>query len=172
MVMDLAKGTLEGASIGDSSSFKYSTQSLLYILQGAAKGLAFLHAGGLVHRDIKPSNILLQGQRGHERGMVGDFGLAKIRSSNSQRRGTAFAGTLTYADPATLSGAPQDASSDVYAFGITMWEALSGKPAFSELDTEGPAVFINKIARDGVRPPIEGERDVVVPVAHPPSLLS
>ena len=178
MVMGLADGTLAEAAEA-SGDRRYSTRALLYILATAADGLAFLHAASIVHRDIKPTNILLKGEEGHERGLVGDLGLAKVRSS-SRRAASSFAGTLVFTDPAVMQRCPQDFTSDVYSFAVTMWEALSGAKAYSEMDSLPVTVMIDSISR-GQRPDLKRSWCVCVcvcveqwadPPAHPAFPLS
>src|SRR6185503_792758 len=90
-------------------------------------GLVAAHAAGLVHHDFKPENVLV-GSDGRAR--VSDFGLAGA--------GRPGAGTRLYMAPEQLSGDPVDARADVYAFSVTLWEALHGERPTEEL-TPPPA---------------------------------
>ena len=97
------------------------------------------HADGVVHRDVKPDNIILT-PRGYPKVM--DFGLAKIvqgyMSSCSQSsadtqltaEGSAM-GTVAYMSPEAATGKEVDPRSDVFSFGLLLYEMLTQKPAFS-----------------------------------------
>jgi eukaryotic-like serine/threonine-protein kinase len=103
------------------------------VFRDVAAGVAAAHAAGIVHRDIKPENILV-GEDGRAR--VADFGLARLaRSVNATTVETAItsvastqpAGTPGYVAPEVLAGAPADERSDVYAYCVTLHEALYGR---------------------------------------------
>lgn len=82
-------------------------------------GLEYLHKCGVVHGDIKGRNILVSSSI---KGIVTDFGLAKLvdtRTASSQRG----QGTIQWQSPEMLLGGPRTFKSDVYAFGITAYEA-------------------------------------------------
>ncbi|MGE0609518.1 MAG: protein kinase [Pirellulales bacterium] len=83
------------------------------------------HTQDTLHRDVKPANILLD-QAGHV--WITDFGLAQILESNVSLS-MQFAGTLRYMPPERFHG-QSDARGDVYSLGITLYEMLSGQPAF------------------------------------------
>jgi predicted Ser/Thr protein kinase len=99
--------------------------------------LAHAHARGVVHRDIKPENIFVCATRGGSLGRVKvlDFGISKIRrdamrlDKNLTVSGTVV-GTPRYMAPEQLTGSPVDARTDVYAFGVLLYEALAGKTPF------------------------------------------
>lgn len=99
-------------------------------------GLAYAHNKGVVHRDIKPSNILLINQEnGEELVKVLDFGLAKLmpwsgkESQHLTKTGEVF-GSPIYMSPEQCMGKKLEPSSDIYSLGITLYEALTGKPPF------------------------------------------
>jgi eukaryotic-like serine/threonine-protein kinase len=86
---------------------------------------------GLVHRDLKPGNIMLA-RRDDDGGVnvkVIDFGLAKAISSAEQMELTCggFVGTPAFASPEQFEGGAIDARSDIYALGVTLWFALTGR---------------------------------------------
>ena len=84
------------------------------------------HRAGLVHRDIKPSNIL---DAGEGRWKVGDFGIAKSTEAVDPALTSTglVVGTAAYLTPERLAGSPADASSDLYALGVVLYEALAGR---------------------------------------------
>lgn len=93
-----------------------------------AQGLRAAHAAGLLHRDIKPGNILLDSE-GHAK--LVDFGLALVTQGGKATADEIWA-TPYYVPPETIEGDEEDLRSDIYAFGATLYHALSGKPSCSE----------------------------------------
>jgi eukaryotic-like serine/threonine-protein kinase len=100
---------------------------LLGVLADAANALAHAHAQGVVHRDVKPANILLT-RAG--RAKVADFGLARAMDQSSLTTEGRLLGTATYMSPEQAKGDRATAASDVYAMGIMIYEAVTGKQPF------------------------------------------
>lgn len=102
------------------------------IAVGTAKGLRFLHeecrSSPIIHRDLRPSNILLT----HDFvPMLGDFGLAKWKTNDSPIQ-TRILGTLGYVAPEYAENGMVSVRTDVYAFGITLIQLISGRKAVTE----------------------------------------
>jgi serine/threonine protein kinase len=130
------------------------------------KGLAAIHAAGLVHRDLKPSNILFGPDRTAK---IADFGIAKpldAEASASTETGHA-PGTFAYMAPEQWS-APDtvDGRADLYALGVTFYELFTGTrpvgawPPTSELNRTVPGWFDNIIRRLLAQKPSDRFADV------------
>ena len=101
---------------------------LVAIIEGIAHGLLYLHKHSrlrVIHRDLKPSNILLDSEMNPK---ISDFGLAKIFSSNTEGNTTTrVVGTYGYMAPEYASQGVFSIKSDVFSFGVIIFEILSGK---------------------------------------------
>ena len=97
------------------------------IAEAVLSGLAAAHQAGIVHRDLKPENVLLADDG---RIKIGDFGLARAVSQNTTT-GQALLGTIAYLSPELVTRGVADARSDIYAFGIMMFEMLTGTQPFT-----------------------------------------
>lgn len=89
------------------------------------RGLDFLHQHRIVHRDIKPHNFLIS--RDMKQIKIVDFGLSKSDASWGMRRMKETGGTRKYMSPEQLANGPLDARSDIFSFGIVMYELFTGK---------------------------------------------
>ena len=96
----------------------------LDIARDLAAGLAAAHDLGVVHRDLKPANVMIDG-RGKAR--ITDFGLAAVEGEASAR---GFAGTAAYMAPEQLRGEAATARSDLFAFGLILFEIFTGRRLF------------------------------------------
>jgi serine/threonine-protein kinase len=101
----------------------------------------------LVHRDVSPQNILV-GTDGAAR--VVDFGIAKTIASAHSTRDGQVKGKMPYLSPEQLLRRALDRRTDVYAAGVTLWEALAGKRLFS---ADNEAALFTKILEEPVVPP-------------------
>jgi eukaryotic-like serine/threonine-protein kinase len=94
-----------------------------------AEGMAYLHTKGVVHRDLKPENILVTPD---DRLVIGDFGTASLdgaRRLTFKRRAESL-GTPAYMSPEQAQGERGDARSDVYSWGVMLYELLTGRVPF------------------------------------------
>ena len=108
----------------------------LAILADVARALTDAHEKGIVHRDVKPDNILLAGGEtpGLHRVKLSDFGLARHvveQESLQVTRARAVVGTPQYMAPEQGGGGDVDPRADVYAMGVTLYQALSGVLPFA-----------------------------------------
>lgn len=98
------------------------------IFQQLASALAYAHEQGIVHRDIKPVNVLLD-QAG--RPILSDFGIAKVlENKKGLTRPGAGVGTPEYMSPEQCMGGAVDGRADIYALGVMLYEALTGRTPF------------------------------------------
>ncbi len=139
---------LEGAPLGSPVPLENAMRLALQI----AAALEAAHAKGIVHRDLKPGNIFVT-QAGVK---LLDFGLAKLRAGQegsddtlSMTQAGTVVGTAAYMSPEQAQAKPLDARSDIFSFGLVLYEMLSGQRAFSA-DT-GIAIMA-AIVRDEPRP--------------------
>ncbi|MFM9962206.1 MAG: serine/threonine-protein kinase [Planctomycetaceae bacterium] len=101
---------------------------ILRIGMQTASGLAAAHAQGLVHRDVKPANVLLE--KGVERSLLTDFGLARASDDASLTRTGHHLGTPQYMSPEQARGDAVDARSDLFSLGSVMYAMCTGRPPF------------------------------------------
>jgi serine/threonine-protein kinase len=148
LVMEYLQGEPLGAALERSL---LSPQQVVRYLIPAMRGVSAAHARGVVHRDLKPDNIFLcKNADGSDREpKVLDFGISKVTSADGAlnprlTRTGAVMGTPYYMSPEQLRDAAEiDERTDVYAFGVILYEALTGRVPF---DAENYSALILEIA--------------------------
>lgn len=85
------------------------------------------HSHGIVHRDVKPDNVMVTARNQVK---VMDFGLAKLKGSLKLTKTSSTVGTLAYMAPEQIQGGEADARSDIFSFGIVLYEMLTGHLPF------------------------------------------
>jgi serine/threonine protein kinase len=131
---------VDGGTLKDwAQGTKRSWRQTLELLIGVADGLAAAHQAGILHRDIKPENILIA-KTGYAK--LADFGLAKLQEDKTGQETTrtrtaaptragVIIGTIAYMSPEQASGQPIDARSDIFSFGVVLYEVLAGQRPFT-----------------------------------------
>ncbi|CAH9071895.1 unnamed protein product [Cuscuta europaea] len=124
----------------------------LMIALDAAFGMEYLHLKNIVHFDLKCENLLVNlGDPQRPVCKVGDFGLSRIKRNTLVSGGVR--GTLPWMAPELLNGSSSRVSEkvDVFSFGITMWEILTGEEPFASMHC---GTIIGGIVNNTLRPPI------------------
>ncbi|HLJ13900.1 MAG TPA: serine/threonine-protein kinase [Bryobacteraceae bacterium] len=118
---------------------KRTWREVVELLVGVADGLGAAHEAKILHRDIKPANILIM-KSGYAK--LADFGLAKLADAPSPSDATrtltehgtkpgVAVGTIAYMSPEQASGQTLDARSDIFSFGVLLYELLAGRKPFA-----------------------------------------
>src|SRR6185437_3911915 len=122
-------------------------KEVLRIGMQAAAGLAAAHEQGLVHRDVKPANILLE--KGVERAVLTDFGLARAADDVALTRGGVIAGTPQCMSPEQARGAALDGRSDLFSLGCVLYEKATGVSPFR---ADSAMATIRRLVDDAPKP--------------------
>ncbi|MCW5833417.1 MAG: serine/threonine protein kinase, partial [Labilithrix sp.] len=135
LVMERLVGEPLSQRIRDRGALSWS--EVRRVGEDILRGLIDAHAAGIVHRDLKPSNVFLALKSSRVRAMVLDFGVCKMDGVDAERlTGTGESiGTVAYMAPEQIRGAARvDERADLFAFGVLVFEMLSGR-----LPHEGPS---------------------------------
>ena len=107
-----------------------------------AEALKAAHAKGVIHRDIKSDNIMITDDG---RVKVMDFGLAKLRGAEKLTKSSSTLGTVAYMSPEHLQGQEVDARTDIFSFGVVLYEMLTGELPFKgEYDSAMMYAIVNE----------------------------
>ncbi|MGA3246380.1 MAG: protein kinase [Bacteroidota bacterium] len=124
--MFIAMEYIEGGTLREKIPFPKVDDGLNVAIQ-IGEALQEAHSKGIVHRDIKADNIMLT-SKGQAKVM--DFGLAKLKGSLKLTKTSSTVGTLGYMAPEQIQGGEVDHRSDIFSFGVLLFEMLTGKLPF------------------------------------------
>ncbi len=156
----IAMELLRGRSLAETGGLTIAR--IIDISKQICDFLAYMHDQGFVYRDLKPGNVILERHGFHYFVKMLDLGLARPRGEAYFAMESSLAGTVFYLAPELINGQPADISSDLYALGVTMYEMLTGRVPFSDLDEQNIlAQHLEEIApppsqsRHGVPPALD-----------------
>ncbi|HUQ07685.1 MAG TPA: serine/threonine-protein kinase [Kofleriaceae bacterium] len=135
----LALELVSGESLGDvlQREGRLPWRRALHIARHVLRGLDHAHREAIVHRDIKPDNIILTRHDGDaDFARILDFGIAKLVDAHSHAitRAGMSVGTPSYLSPEQAVGGVIDARCDLYSLSIVVYEMLTGKTPFGDLE--------------------------------------
>ncbi|KAK8650774.1 hypothetical protein V6N13_140400 [Hibiscus sabdariffa] len=146
----MVNGSLRNVLINKERSLDLHKR--LVIAMSAAFGMEYLHSKNIVHFDLKCDNLLVN-LRDPQRPIckIGDFGLSRIKCNTLVSGGVR--GTLPWMAPELLNGCNTKVSEkvDVFSFGISMWEILTGEEPYADMHC---GAIIGGILKNSLRPPI------------------
>jgi tRNA A-37 threonylcarbamoyl transferase component Bud32 len=125
------------------------------IVEQISSALDFAHQQGIIHRDVKPSNILL-GENGEAK--LTDFGFAHVPWESASLTGSLLIGTPAYMSPEQVDGKDVDFRSDLFSFGVLLYELAAGTHPF-----EAPTPLSTAARVLAAEPPVLWEQNPAVP---------
>jgi serine/threonine protein kinase len=131
----LAMELIDGKPLSEWMRKRRPLEARVEVMAQVADGLAQAHDAGILHRDLKPDNIMVTGEG---RAKIVDFGVAKLTERLGERAAitglstpTSRIGTTAYMSPEQIEARTLDRRTDVFSFGIVLYEILAGTNPFA-----------------------------------------
>jgi WD40 repeat protein/serine/threonine protein kinase len=145
---------LKGGSLTDFlHRGKAKREQILQIVDQVGSALQAAHRAGVIHRDLKPDNVLMD-EEGNA--YLADFGIAKVVGAQDDEIGTS--GTPAYMSPEQITGSQLSPQTDMYAFGIILYELMAGQHPFA-------GVTVSKLIFAHIEESVPEIYDAEVPLA-------
>ncbi len=148
ITMEFVEGKTLDTYLHEGRKFKIS--EVVNIAKQLCRALAYAHKSNVVHRDIKPANIII-----NKEGVIKimDFGIAKLLEDISKDL-TSVSGTPLYMSPEQILGKDVDFQTDLYSFGVTIFELATGRTPFVEGDVYYHHLHTKPISPKEINPSI------------------
>ena len=137
----LRKKIVEGGRFSSSAVIKAAVQ--------LAAGMSAIHEASIIHRDLKPENVLIAPDGTVK---IADFGIAKVINSKTLTKKGEILGAVEYCSPEYIDTGTFDERSDIYSYGLVVYEMIVGKRAF-----EGMSTYHSLLSRVKNAPPAPAE---------------
>ncbi len=124
IAMEILQGRELGELIGKQGMV---VEDVLNISIQVSNALGFAHKHGVVHHDVKPENIMVLDNK---LAKLADFGIAQIPNSKVKAQSNKIMGSPSYMSPEQIQFKPTDSRSDIFSFGVVMYQMLTGKLPF------------------------------------------
>ena len=135
----------------------FTCNRIVEIGKQICEALGYIHDLGFLYRDLKPGNVILQKCGFQTCVKLLDFGLARLRGEAYLPTESTRAGTVFYLAPELIVGEPADVGSDLYALGATLYEMITGRAPFSNIDEQ---TILSQHLNDVVSPPSHSRSDL------------
>ncbi|MFN0159259.1 MAG: protein kinase domain-containing protein [Bacteroidota bacterium] len=157
----IAMEFVDGQTLRDKRG-SISAKQAIEIGTQIADGLAAAHDKGIVHRDIKPENIMV---RKDGIAQIMDFGLAKLRGVSRLTKEGSTLGTAGYMSPELVQGQDADHRSDIFSFGVLLYELFTGQLPFRGVHETAlmyEIVNVDAPPMSSVKPEVDPSLDAIV----------
>lgn len=144
---------VDGKTLREMIPLQKTQGAIDYAIQ-IGEALQEAHSKGIVHRDIKTDNIMVNSKNQIK---VLDFGLAKLKGSLRLTKTLSTVGTLAYMAPEQIQGGEVDARSDIFSFGVVLYEMLTGHVPFRG---EHEAAMLYSIVNEEPQPLSDFRKDI------------